>query len=60
MLTALQSDERAALLKEAEGKDVSSHKNADFAKFYTLTMKRIIEKGDNYAVRARFLLRVLC
>jgi protein disulfide-isomerase A6 len=41
--------DRASLLKEAEKVDTKGHKNAEFAKFYTLAMKRIIEKGDSYA-----------
>jgi len=41
--------ERSSILKEAEGTSVADHKNAEFAKFYTLAMKRIIEKGDSYA-----------
>jgi protein disulfide-isomerase-like protein len=41
--------DRSKILKEAEGIKANDHKNAEFAKFYTLAMKRIIEKGDNYA-----------
>jgi protein disulfide-isomerase A6 len=40
--------ERAEILSEAEAADVSSHKNSEFAKFYTIAMKRIIEKGDAF------------
>jgi len=44
-----ESGSRASILKEAEGTDVSEHTNAEYAKFYVLAMKRIIEKGESYA-----------
>jgi len=46
-----ESGNRAAILKEAEAAVESNkdHKHASFAKFYTITMKQIQEKGDNYA-----------
>jgi len=40
---------RQSLLKEIESAETKGHKNAEFAKFYSLTMKRILEKGDSYA-----------
>jgi len=46
---AAGASERAEIVKEAEGKKFGEHKNGDFAKFYTLAMKRIAEKGDSYA-----------
>jgi len=41
-------NQRKAILAEAEGKvaGLSSHKNGEFAKFYTVLMKRALEKGD--------------
>jgi len=42
------SGDRSKILKEAEALKPEG-KNADMAKFYTLAMKRIIEKGDSFA-----------
>jgi protein disulfide-isomerase-like protein len=41
--------DRSSILKEVEGKKFADHKNAEFAKFYGIAMKRIIEKGDSFA-----------
>jgi len=42
--------QRSAILAEASSKaSSSSHSNAEFAKFYVMTMKRINEKGNDYA-----------
>jgi protein disulfide-isomerase-like protein len=43
--------ERPGVLAEVEAKIASlgTHKNLDFAKFYRVNMKRIIEKGDTFA-----------
>jgi len=46
---AASGSDRTAVLKETESTDVSENNNAEFAKFYVLAMKRIIEKGDSYA-----------
>jgi protein disulfide-isomerase-like protein len=42
------ASQRNEVLREAEQVDASSHKNAEFAKFYTIAMKRILEKGDSF------------
>jgi len=41
---------RQSILKETTAAAAASdHKNKDFAKFYEITMKRIIEKGADFA-----------
>jgi len=42
--------QRAAILAEADSKiaSLSTHKNAEYAKFYKVAMKRIVEKGDGF------------
>jgi len=42
------ASERATILGEIANEDQSAHKNAEFAKFYTIAMKRIAEKGDSF------------
>jgi len=43
--------ERAGILAEvqAEVAKLGDHKNKEFGKFYELTMKRMLDKGDSYA-----------
>lgn len=45
------ADERKNILKQAEAavKAASGHANAQFAKFYTLTMKKIVDGQTDYA-----------
>jgi len=39
---------RDAILKQAEAYKPGSHVNAEFAKFYAITMKRIMAKGEGF------------
>jgi len=47
------SSERKKILNDVEAKiaEFKDHKNAQFAKFYQLTMKRILEKGEEFVTK---------